>query len=58
MGHYEGDALVVDTIGMNTRTFIDGYRTPHSEKLRVVESCWMRRPSGGVVTMSRPFLAT
>ena len=24
----------------------------------VVESCWMRRPSGGVVTISRPFLAT
>ena len=37
VGHYEGDTLVVDTIGQNTRTFIDNYRTPHSEKLHVVE---------------------
>jgi hypothetical protein len=28
---------VVDTIGLNTRTFVDAYRTPHSEKLHVVE---------------------
>jgi hypothetical protein len=36
--HYEGDALVVDTIGMNDKTFIDAYRTPHTEeKLHVVE---------------------
>jgi len=37
IGHYEGDTLVVDTIGLNTKTFIDHYRTPHSEKLHVVE---------------------
>ena len=37
VGHYEGDTLVVDTIGLNTKTFIDHYRTPHSEKLHVVE---------------------
>jgi hypothetical protein len=37
VGHYEGDTLVVDTIGMNDKTFIDNYRTPHSEKLHVVE---------------------
>jgi hypothetical protein len=37
VGHYEGDTLVVDTIGMNNKTFIDNYRTPHSEKLHVVE---------------------
>ena len=37
VGHYEGDTLVVDTIGQNTQTFIDNYRTPHSEKLHVVE---------------------
>jgi hypothetical protein len=37
IGHYEGDTLVVDTIGQNTKTFIDNYRTPHSEKLHVVE---------------------
>jgi hypothetical protein len=37
VGHYEGDSLVVDTIGQNSRTFVDNYRTPHSEKLHVVE---------------------
>jgi hypothetical protein len=37
VGHYEGDTLVVDTIGFNTRTVLDVYRTPHTEKLHVVE---------------------
>src|ERR1700694_4559099 len=37
VGHYEGDTLVVDTIGQNTETFVDNYRTPHSEKLHVTE---------------------
>jgi hypothetical protein len=37
VGHYEGDTLVVDTIGLNDKTFVDYYRTPHSEKIHVVE---------------------
>jgi hypothetical protein len=37
VGHYEGDTLVVDTIGLNDKTFIDNYRTPHTEKLHVIE---------------------
>jgi len=37
VGHYEGDTLVVDTIGLNDKTFVDIYRTPHTEKLHVVE---------------------
>jgi hypothetical protein len=37
VGHYEGDTLVVDTIGLNDRTVVDIYRTPHTEKLHVVE---------------------
>ena len=38
VGHYEnGDTLVVDTIGMNDRTYIDNYRTPHTTQLHVVE---------------------
>src|ERR1700757_1045243 len=37
VGHYEGDTLVVDTIGLSRKTFVDAYRTPHSEKLHVVE---------------------
>jgi hypothetical protein len=38
IGHYEnGDTLVVDTIGLTTRTFVDSYRTPHTDQLHVVE---------------------
>ena len=37
IGHYEGDTLVVDTIGLNDKTFIDNYRTPHTDKLHVTE---------------------
>jgi hypothetical protein len=37
VGHYEGDTLVVDTIGMNDKTWIDNYRTPHTDKLHVIE---------------------
>jgi len=39
IGHYEnGDTLVVDTIGLSTRnSYVDLYRTPHTEKLHVVE---------------------
>jgi hypothetical protein len=37
VGRYEGDTLVVDTIGQNTRTLVDPFRTPHTEKLHVVE---------------------
>ena len=37
VGHYEGDTLVVDTIGQTDRTFVDNYRTPHTTALHVVE---------------------
>jgi hypothetical protein len=37
IGHYEGDTLVVDTIGLNDKTTIDGFHTPHTEQLHVVE---------------------
>ena len=37
VGHYEGDTLVVDTIGMNDKTSVDNYRTPHTTALHVVE---------------------
>jgi len=37
VGRYEGDTLVVDTIGFNDKTFIDNYRTPHTDRLHVVE---------------------
>jgi hypothetical protein len=37
VGHYESDTLVIDTIGLNNKTVLDPYRTPHTEKLHVVE---------------------
>jgi hypothetical protein len=37
VGHYEGDSLVVDTVGFNDRTMLDNYRTPHTDKLHIVE---------------------
>jgi hypothetical protein len=38
VGHYEGgDTLVVDTIAISTKTFIDNYRTPHTDQLHVIE---------------------
>jgi hypothetical protein len=33
---------VVDTIGLNTKTNVDFYRTPHTEKLHVVERYMLR----------------
>lgn len=45
VGHYEGDTLVVDTVGLNGRSFIDNFRTPHTEKLHVVER--IRMVEGG-----------
>jgi hypothetical protein len=45
VGHYEGDTLVIDTVGLNDKTFVDNFRTPHSEKLHVVER--LRLVEGG-----------
>ena len=37
VAHWEGDTLVVDTIGLNDRTTVDVFATPHTEQLHVVE---------------------
>ena len=37
VGHWEGDTLVVDTIGFNDRTWLDAAGHGHGEKLRVTE---------------------
>jgi len=37
IGRYEGDTLVVDTIGIDDRTPIDGFGTPHTKQLHVIE---------------------
>jgi len=39
VGHYEGDTLVIDTVGMKVGRYsmVDWYGTPHTEALHVVE---------------------
>jgi hypothetical protein len=45
VGQYDGDILVIDTIGLSSKAVLDVYRTPHTEKLHVVER-W-RMTDGG-----------
>jgi hypothetical protein len=37
IGRYEGDTLVVDTIGLDDRTRVDGFGTPHTTQLHIIE---------------------
>ena len=38
VGHFDGDELVVDTVGFNDRTFVDDrYSVPHTTQLHVIE---------------------
>lgn len=37
IGHWEGDTLVVDTVGFNDETWLDAAGHPHGEKLHVIE---------------------
>jgi len=37
VGHWEGDALVVDTVGFNEGTWIDRAGHPHTDQLHVIE---------------------
>jgi hypothetical protein len=41
IGHWEGDTLVIDTIGLNDKFWLDSAGTPHSEKLHMIER-WTR----------------
>jgi hypothetical protein len=42
IGHYEGDTLIVDTIGLTDRTFIDDYHARHGQA-----------PRGGAFSLDR-----
>lgn len=42
IAHWEGDTLVVDSIGFNDRTWLDDTGKPHSDEMHVVER--YRRP--------------
>ena len=45
IGHWEGDTLVIDSVGFNDRTWLDAQGHPHTDKLHVTER--MRRPDLG-----------
>ena len=52
VGHYEnGDTLVIDTIGISSKSHIDNYRTPHTDQLHVVER-WKLAADGKTVDVS------
>ena len=61
VGRWEGDTLVVDTIGLNDKTQIDEEGITHSDKLHVVER--FRKINGGtqledLITMEDPVTFT
>jgi hypothetical protein len=37
IGHWEGDTLVVETVGQNDKTWIDESGIPHSNEMKVIE---------------------
>jgi hypothetical protein len=45
IGHYEGDELVVDTIGISARAPVDKFFTPYTEHFHMIER--FRLASGG-----------
>jgi hypothetical protein len=42
VGQYENGELVVDTIGLSGKTWVDYYQTPHTDKMHVVERFHMK----------------
>jgi hypothetical protein len=52
VGRYEnGDTLVIDTVGISSKSFIDNYRTPHTDQLHVIER-WKLAADGKTVDVS------
>ncbi|MGZ3275487.1 MAG: hypothetical protein ACXU82_19425 [Caulobacteraceae bacterium] len=56
VGHWEGDILVVDTIGLSDKTTFDMLGAPHTEKLHVVERIRLVNPNQfeDVITIDDP----
>jgi hypothetical protein len=50
IGKYDGDTLVIDTIGFNEKTWLDHTGHPHSDALHVVER--LRRADPGTMELS------
>jgi hypothetical protein len=57
VGRYEGNELVVDTVGLSDKTYVDNYRTPHTDQIHVVERFKLiedGRKLEGTVTVTDP----
>lgn len=52
-GHWEADTLVVETNGLNDKTFLDGVGHPRSEAMRITER--YRRPDVGHLDVQLTF---
>lgn len=55
-GHWEGDTLVVDTVGFFTKSWYDFAGTPHTKDMHLIET-WHRRDFGNMdmtVTIDDP----
>jgi len=44
IGHWEGDTLVVDSVGFTTDTFLSGGGSHHSDKMHIVERIRLANP--------------
>jgi hypothetical protein len=55
-GHWDGRALVIDTVGFNDRTWLDYSGLPHSDQLRVQERYVLKDANTieGTVTITDP----
>jgi len=55
-GHWDGKTLVIDTVGLNDKTWLDYSGLPHGEKLKVQERYTLKGPDRieGVVTITDP----
>jgi hypothetical protein len=55
-GHFDGKTLVIDTVGLNDKTWLDYSGLPHGEKLKVQERYTLKGPDRieGVVTITDP----
>jgi hypothetical protein len=60
VGKWEGDTLVVDTIGFNDKTWLDGGGLPHSKALQVIERIRRKDPDTLVddITVEDPMAYT
>jgi len=47
VGHWEGDTLVIDTVGYNDKFWFDSRGTPHTEQLHTIER-WTRTHWGRI----------